>query len=228
MNSGHVVHQHQSFPQKAQGCQSQERTPSHQHLANQIPGEGTSSHTNLHQTGSFTGNSGQTRKNTGKKDQVVQSNSGNKKSQKHEVAGGGRNKTKNIEVSAFSVKHNQQSATCKVCSAELMKHELHFYPCNCKYKICHECFWNQVNNRNGKCPNCDLLYEVNRARESINKSLQKLRSSSPADKLTTANKIQRASVLENTRRQSGQGTSLHDFASIVKDSKLSNQKKSAK
>lgn len=31
-------------------------------------------------------------------------------------------------------------------------------------QICEQCFWHQVNHKNGKCPNCGLLYKVNRVR----------------------------------------------------------------
>ena len=54
---------------------------------------------------------------------------------------------------------------CKVCKVVLKYFEKEFYPCNCKYAICYSCYYNQVDNKGRKCPNCEKHYEVNRVEE---------------------------------------------------------------
>ncbi|CDW78808.1 ccr4-not transcription complex subunit 4 isoform 3 [Stylonychia lemnae] len=59
---------------------------------------------------------------------------------------------------------------CKVCEQDLYDDELDFYPCNCKFQICYECYNIQLERKDQKCPNCLKYYELHRVNEYIKKS----------------------------------------------------------
>ena len=52
-----------------------------------------------------------------------------------------------------------------MCKTDLEDVEKEFYPCNCKYQICYQCYYHQVQAKERKCPNCGKHYEVSRVEE---------------------------------------------------------------
>jgi len=41
-------------------------------------------------------------------------------------------------------------------------------------QVCHDCFWDTVNNKDRKCPNCGLYYDPNKASKAIAKAAEAL------------------------------------------------------
>jgi hypothetical protein len=62
---------------------------------------------------------------------------------------------------------------CYVCKVGLEEQEKDFYPCNCKYQICFQCYYQQVHENERKCPNCHKHYEVSRVEEYKQSRLKK-------------------------------------------------------